>query len=235
MITIYPAEQRYHKDLDWLKSRLSFSFGDFYDEDNTNFGCLRVFNNDTISGNRGFGAHPHREMEIVSIVLTGQLKHEDSTGHSAVTGFGGVQRMSAGTGIIHSEVNPSDEPCELLQLWFTPEQPGLPPSYETSNYDPAQLRGQLLPIVSGQQNHKGEGVAHIHQDLTIYMADMETGQSLDYRTGSERRMYLFVIEGELTVDGVHSLKPRDAARIQNEQELKLQAKAGSRVLLMDMP
>ena len=235
MITIYPAEERYHKDLDWLKSRLSFSFGDFYEEDNTSFGCLRVFNNDTISGRRGFGAHPHREMEIVSIVLNGQLKHEDNTGHSAVTGFGGVQRMSAGTGIIHSEVNPSDEPCELLQLWFTPERPGLPPSYETSNYDPKQLKGRLLPIVSGQEAHKGEGVAHIHQDLTIFMSDLESGQSLDYQTAAGRRLYVFVLEGELALDESHTLKPRDAARIRDVQELKLQTAGGARILLMDMP
>jgi len=235
MITIIRADERYHKDLDWLKSRMSFSFGDHYEEENSSFGCLRVFNNDTIDGHRGFGAHPHREMEIVSVVLSGQLKHEDSTGHSAVTGFGGVQRMSAGTGIIHSEVNPTDEPCELLQLWFTPERPGLPPSYETSAYDPAQLRGQLLPIVSGQEGRQGEGVAHIHQDLTIYMGDLEAGQTLDYRTASGRRVHLFVISGKLELGDEGELADRDAARIQDVPELTLRSADGARVLLIDMP
>ncbi|MFS0727064.1 pirin family protein [Paenibacillus sp. 1P07SE] len=234
MIAHYPAEERYQKNLDWLKSRLSFSFGDFYDEDNTNFGCLRVFNNDIISGHRGFGAHPHREMEIVSIVLSGQLKHEDSTGHTAVTGFGGVQRMSAGTGIIHSEVNPADEPCELMQIWFTPSQPGLPPSYETSTYEIGELQDRLLPIVSGQ-GHAGKGVAHIHQDLTIYMSDLSAGQSLVHATGAGRRLYLFVIEGALAAGSSQQLQPRDAARITGETELLLQTEEGARLLLIDMP
>ena len=109
MIRVYPAASRYSADHGWLQSNFSFSFADYYDPENIAFGPMRVLNDDFIQGHRGFGAHPHREMEIVSIVLQGQLKHEDSTGHSAITTFGGVQRMSAGTGIIHSEVNPSGE------------------------------------------------------------------------------------------------------------------------------
>ena len=186
MITIYPAESRFKTDLDWLTSRPSFSMADHYDPDNTGFGVLKVFNCDIIRGGRGFGAHPHREMEIVSIVLEGELQHEDSTGRKAVTGFGGVQRMSAGTGIIHSEVNPGETDCKLLQIWFAPASRGLEPSYETSAYDTEAMRGRLLPIVS---QAGGEGVASIHQDLTIYLARPEPGEPIRHKQQPGRRIY----------------------------------------------
>lgn len=232
MINVYPAESRFSSDHGWLQSSFSFSFGDYYDPDNTEFGPLCVFNDDTVAGHRGFGAHPHREMEIVSIVLRGQLKHEDSTGHTAVTGFGGVQRMSAGTGIIHSEVNPADEEVELLQIWFHPNQRQLEPSYETTQYDPAQMNNRLLPVVS---NHSGPGVAHIHQDMTIYMSKLDSGQPLHFSQQEGRRIYVFVIEGSLTLNGTTELKKRDAARITDQSALDLSTTQGATLLLIDLP
>ena len=136
MIQVYPAQSRYHADYGWLKTYHSFSFGDYYDPNNIQFGPMRVLNDDFVAPLRGFGAHPHQEMEIVSIVLKGHLKHEDSTGHTATTTFGGVQRMSAGTGIVHSETNPSPtEEVNFLQLWFLPEVRGLTPSYERTTFN----------------------------------------------------------------------------------------------------
>ncbi|WP_426453149.1 pirin family protein [Paenibacillus sp. S-38] len=232
MISIYPASSRYSADHGWLQSNFSFSFGDYYDPDNTGFGPLRVFNDDTIQGGRGFGAHPHREMEIVSVVLQGQLKHEDSTGHSAVTTFGEVQRMSAGTGIIHSEMNPSEEPVTLLQLWFTPDRKGLEPSYETSRYELSALKNALLPVVS---NRSGEGVAHIHQDMTIYLSELEGGRELLFEQPEGRRIFVFVMEGGLTLNGEQALSRRDAARITGTPSLRVRSEQGAQWMLIDLP
>ncbi|CAM4454633.1 pirin family protein [Paenibacillus tarimensis] len=232
MINIYPEASRFRTDLDWLTSRASFSFGEHYDPDNTEFGPLRVFNDDIIGAGRGFGAHPHREMEIVSVVLRGQLKHEDSTGRKAITGFGGVQRMSAGTGIIHSEVNPADEECHILQIWMTPSESGLTPSYETSSFDPEAMKGRLLPIVA---RGGGEGISDIHQDLTMYLSRLDAGKSLEFRQDAGRRVYLFIIEGSLSVNG-SALQIGDAARITEEPELTLET-AGEQAffMLIDLP
>lgn len=232
MIRVFPADSRYSSDHGWLKSNFSFSFGDYYDPDNTEFGPLCVFNDDVVAGHRGFGAHPHREMEIVSIVLRGQLQHEDSTGHKAVTGFGAVQRMSAGTGIIHSEVNPGDEEVELLQIWFKPNQRQLQPSYETSEYDPAEMKNRLLPVVS---DASGPGIAHIHQNLTLYLSELEAGRSLDFQQEDGRKLYVFVIDGTLVLNGSNALNRRDAARITDVHQLNLYTEHGSKLLLMDLP
>lgn len=234
MIAIYRAEDRYGSDIGWLKSRPSFSFGEYYDPENTSFGALRVFNDDIVAGGHGFGAHPHREMEIVTIVLRGEIKHEDSTGRTAVTGFGGIQRMSAGTGIIHSEINPHpDQQVELLQVWITPERAGLEPSYETTRYPLAELRNQLLPIVS---NASQEGVvAHIHQDATFYLSELEAGRELEFHQKEGRRMYLYIIEGAVKLPDNTRLERRDAARITELSELKLQAEQETLLLLIDLP
>ncbi|AEI41070.1 pirin family protein [Paenibacillus mucilaginosus] len=232
MISIYPAASRYSADHGWLQSNFSFSFGDYYDPDNTGFGPLRVFNDDTIQGGRGFGAHPHREMEIVSVVLQGELKHEDSTGHSAVTTFGEVQRMSAGTGIIHSEMNPSEEPVTLLQLWFTPDTKGLEPSYETSRYEVTAMKNALLPVVS---NRSGEGIAHIHQDMTIYLSELEGGRELLFEQPEGRRIFVFVMEGGLTLNGEQALSRRDAARITGTPSLRVRSEQGAQWMLIDLP
>ncbi|ULL17521.1 pirin family protein [Paenibacillus sp. H1-7] len=232
MIRVYPAESRFSSDHGWLQSNFSFSFGDYYDPDNTEFGPLCVFNDDTVAGHRGFGAHPHREMEIVSIVLRGQLQHEDSTGHKAVTGYGAVQRMSAGTGIIHSEVNPADEEVELLQIWIKPEERQLAPSYETSEYNPTDMLNKLLPVVSHQS---GPGIAHIHQQTTLYLSELESGHTIKFQQEHGRRIYVFVIEGILTLNGSTVLNRRDAARITDLHELELHTEHGSKLLLIDLP
>ncbi|GAB2701099.1 pirin family protein [Paenibacillus thermoaerophilus] len=232
MINVYPASSRYTADHGWLRSSFSFSFAEYYDPDNVQFGPLRVFNDDIVQGRRGFGAHPHREMEIVSVVLRGRLKHEDSTGKTAVTSWGEVQRMSAGTGIVHSEVNPGDEEVNFLQLWFTPAVRGLEPSYEATRYDTAKLRNALLPVVSHQS---GEGVAHIHQDLTIYLSELDAGRELTFTQPEGRRIYVFVIEGELALNGEARLGRRDAARIEQTPELKIASPSGATFMLIDLP
>jgi redox-sensitive bicupin YhaK (pirin superfamily) len=232
MINVFPAASRHSVDRGWLQSNFNLSFGDYYDPNNTSFGVLRVLNDDIIAGHRGFGAHPHREMEIVSIVLKGHLKHEDSAGHSAVTTFGGVQRMSAGTGIVHSEMNVSDEEVHILQLWFTPEAHGLEASYETTEYDIPSMLNSLLPVVSKQGR---ENVAAIHQDLTIYMSELEAGKGIDFSQQEGRRIYLLVIEGDVTLQGDVQLNRRDSARITDVSQLQIQSGSGAMFMLIDLP
>ncbi|OZM56283.1 pirin family protein [Lottiidibacillus patelloidae] len=234
MIKIRKAEERYSNDHGWLKTNFSFSFADYYDPNNMQFGPLRVLNDDIIAPQKGFGSHPHREMEIVSIVLDGFLKHEDSTGTTATTTFGGVQRMSAGTGIIHSEVNPSlDEDVNLLQLWFLPEKEGLPPSYEKTSFDINKLKNNLLPVVS--KNTTGNEIAKIHQDLTIYLSDLEEEKELSFEQLQGRRTYIFVIEGKLLLNEETQISKRDDARITETSKLKIKGLDKSRFMLIDLP
>lgn len=234
MIKIYPSHTRYLADHGWLQSRFSFSFAEYYDPTNVRFGPMRVLNDDIVQPGTGFGPHPHREMEIVSIVLEGQLQHEDSTGQRAITTFGGVQRMSAGTGVIHSEMNPSEtEPVNFLQLWFEPDTKGLEPSYQQTWYDPEKMKNRLLPIVT--KNPPSEEIAHIHQDLTIYLADLEPDGKLVFTQKEGRRIFLFVIEGDLLINGEHRLNRRDSARITESPKLQLDTGAGSRFMLIDLP
>lgn len=234
MINVYPAESRHTSNHGWLKTSHSFSFADYYDPNNLNFGPLRVLNDDFVAPHNGFGAHPHQEMEIVSIVLKGYLKHTDTSGGTATTTFGGVQRMSAGTGVVHSEVNPSgDEEVNFLQLWFIPEEKRLTPSYEQTQFDVEKMKNALLPVVSKQNS--SNDVAHIHQDLTIYLSDIEEGKEITFSQGEGRRIFLFVIEGELVVNGDTILNKRDSARITETSILQLTTTSSSRFMLIDLP
>jgi quercetin 2,3-dioxygenase len=233
MISVYKAQSRYSTDHGWLKSSFSFSFAEYYDPANMGFGPLRVFNDDVVQPLTGFGPHPHREMEIVSIVLKGELEHKDSTGRQEVIRPGDVQRMSAGTGIIHSEMNPSaSQEVNFLQLWFEPAEYGLAPSYEQTAYDPKQMVNRLLPVVSREG---GEQVARIHQDLTLYLSRLEPDAALTFEQEAGRRIYLFVIEGDLAVNGETALAKRDAARITDTPKLSLTSPSGAFFMLIDLP
>lgn len=234
MIKVYPAESRFTADHGWLKTSHSFSFAEYYDPGNVSFGPLRVLNDDFVTPGHGFGAHPHRDMEIVSIVLQGQLKHEDSTGGSGILSVGEIQRMTAGTGVIHSEYNPSDtEVVNFLQLWFLPEKKGLPPSYEQKAYDLNAMKNQLLPVVSNRV--KAEQVAFIHQDLTLYLAELEAGKTITFEQEENRKIFLFVIEGEVTLNGQEQLHRRDSARITEQSKLRIDGNADAKFMLIDLP
>lgn len=234
MINVYPAAGRFSADHGWLQSNFSFSFAEYRDPDNMHFGPLRVFNDDFVAPLKGFGSHPHKEMEIVSVVLKGQLQHQDSTGNREVLRRGEVQRMTAGTGIVHSEMNPSaDEEVNFLQLWFMPNEQGLDPSYEQLAYDQSAAKNRLLPVVSNRTH--ADQTAFIHQDLTLYLSELEAGQTLTFRQKAGRRIYIFVMEGELTLNGEQPLGKRDAARISGVEELLLESAAGASFMLIDLP
>jgi quercetin 2,3-dioxygenase len=234
MIQIYPAESRYTANHGWLKTSHSFSFANYQDPDNIQFGPLRVLNDDYVAAGKGFGTHPHRDMEIVSIVLSGQLKHEDSTGGSGILRPGDIQRMTAGTGVYHSEYNPSDtEEVNFLQLWFLPETLNLTPSYEQIAYDQNAMKNTLLPIVSNKASMGN--TASIHQDVTLYLSELEAKHSVTFQQQPDRRSFLFVIEGEVTVNGEAVLNRRDSARITNTTELNIAAVSDAKLMFIDLP
>jgi redox-sensitive bicupin YhaK (pirin superfamily) len=234
IITIQRADERYSADNGWLKSNFSFSFADYYDPDNVQFGPMRVLNDDLIAATKGFGMHPHREMEIVTIVLDGQLEHQDSLGNVAMTSWGGIQRMSAGTGMFHSEYNHSKEQSlELLQMWFVPGMKALTPTYETTVFDKDGLADAWVPVASSSAV---EGkVAHINQDMTIYISEPSAGKPLTFTQPQGRKIFLFVLEGELSLNGDHKLGRRDAAKLQDVTELSIISPSGARIVLIDLP
>jgi redox-sensitive bicupin YhaK (pirin superfamily) len=232
MINVIRSNERYHYQNDWLSTYWHFSFDEYYDPRNMGFGPLRVFNDDVINPASGFPTHAHREMEIVTYVLQGELEHKDSTGAQDRIRAGEVQRMSAGTGVRHSEYNPSPEqPVHLLQMWIIPAEQGLPPSYEQLRFTKEQRTGKLLPIASGQDM---PGTVKIHQDTTFYVSTLQAGDKLTHMLGDNRRAYLFVIEGEVEVNG-QTLASGDQARIESESELKLKALKPSEIILIDLP
>lgn len=237
MIQVYPAASRYSGSHGWLQYNFSFSFADHYDPDNTSFGPLRVFNDDYIQPQTGFGTHPHRDMEIVTFVLQGQLQHKDNTGGEEVLKPGEVQRMTAGTGILHSEINNSEtQVTNSLQLWFTPNAKGLTPGYEQQAYDEAATRNALLPVISGRGGVRQEGLPFMNQDMAIYWSRPDNGTQLEFHQEPGRRIYVFVTEGELLLNGETKLNRRDAARITDVTDLTLLAAAeGTQFMLMDLP
>lgn len=232
MITVIKAKDRHHADMGWLSTYWHFSFDDYYDPANMNWGPLRVFNDDVIRPGRGFDLHPHRDMEIVTYVLEGELEHRDDRGNQGVIHPGEVQVMSAGTGIVHSEYNHSkDHPVHLLQLWILPRRKGLPPRWEQRQFAPADRAGKLLPVVS-----PGDvpGTLTIDQDAIIYVSSLAAGQEVVHKTQAGRRAYLFVISESLTVNGT-PLAAGDQARIADERELTLRATKPAELILLDLP
>lgn len=232
MIRIIPAAERYHFQSDWLSTYWHFSFDHYHDPNNVSFGMLRVFNDDTIAPGGGFPEHPHREMEILTYVLEGRLEHRDSLGNLGVIGAGELQRMSAGTGIRHSERNASKtEPLHLLQFWIHPAERGLKPSWEQKEFTRQQRQSRLLPVASGRPL---EGALRIHQDATVYISSLSAGERAALELASGRRAYLFVIDGALALNG-KSLAASDQARVENELRLELHASKSAELLLIDLP
>ncbi|HTL30341.1 MAG TPA: pirin family protein, partial [Tepidisphaeraceae bacterium] len=229
---VIKSEDRYHADHGWLDTRWHFSFSDYYDEENMNWGPLRVFNDDVIKGGGGFGAHPHRDMEIVTYVIEGVLEHQDNLGHTAQLKAGEVQMMSAGSGIVHAEYNPSKtDPVHLLQLWIMPRTKDLAPRWDQRPYDLASRTGKLLPVISSGDV---PNTMPIDQDATIYVSHLKPGTSVTHKAAPKRLAYLFVINGAVDVNGT-SLNAGDQARIADETELKLSARDESEIILLDLP
>jgi len=232
MYSTVRSQDRYFFQNEWLSAYWHFSFDQYYDPRHVQFGPLRVFNNDTIQPGAGFPTHPHQEMEIVTYVIDGHLEHKDSTGGIGTIGPGEVQRMSAGSGIQHSEYNASKKKIvHLLQMWFVPAVAALEPGYEQQIFTREQREGTLLPIVSGMDH---PGALKIHQDITLYVGRIRTQDKLVFETSSERQTYFFVMSGSIQV-GEHTLKTGDSSKITEEKILPLAAQATSEILLIDLP
>lgn len=233
MISIRSADERGSTRLDWLDSRHSFSFGEYHDPQHMGFGPLRVINEDRVQPGAGFATHGHRDMEIVSYVLEGALEHKDSLGTGSVIRPGDVQRMTAGTGIRHSEFNPSRvETVHFLQIWLVPRESGLPPGYEQKNFADDEKRGRLRLVASGDGR---DGSVLIHQDAEIYAALLDRGAEAAYALPPDRRAWLQVIRGELDVAG-RRLRAGDGAGIEDESGIRVAAVAdNAEFLLFDLP
>lgn len=228
---IIRAKDRYHMESGWLSAYWLFSFDQYYDPTNIRFGALRVFNHDRVAGGSGFPMHPHREMEIVTYVLEGTLQHRDSTGGEGLIRAGEVQRMTAGTGIVHSEINPHPtEPVRLMQMWVMPGQKGLPPSYEQKQFTKEQRTGRLLPIAAGADL---PGVVKVHQDVTFLVGHLRAGDRVDWALAPGRRAFLYVIEGEIGL-GDEVLAAGDQARIVDRETLDLTGRIDGEVILIDL-
>jgi redox-sensitive bicupin YhaK (pirin superfamily) len=232
MFTIRPAAERGSYDHGWLKTHHSFSFADYYDPRHMGFGPLRVINDDTVAAGAGFGTHGHRDMEIISYVLSGELAHQDSLGNGSVIRPGNVQRMSAGTGVRHSEFNhAADAPTHFLQIWIEPDRTGIAPGYEERNFSDADKRGRLRLIASPDG---AAGSVTIHQDARVYagLFDGEEADRVELVPG--RRAYVHVARGQLEVNG-HTLGPGDGARLEHEADIAVRAGHQAEVLVFDLP
>ncbi|MGA9996363.1 MAG: pirin family protein [Pyrinomonadaceae bacterium] len=231
MITIRKAEERGHFDFGWLNTYHTFSFGDYYDPRFMGFSDLRVINEDYVEAGRGFPTHPHRDMEIITYVLKGGLEHKDSMGNGSVIYPGEVQRMSAGSGIRHSEANPSrDESVHLLQIWIMPNKGGVEPSYEQKFFADEEKRGQFRLIASEDGR---EGAVTIHQDADVYTALLEEGEELVQTLRPARKAWLQVARGAVEVNG-QLLKQGDGAAVSDEESLKIVGRGASEILLFDL-
>ena len=235
MIAIRKAEDRGHADHGWLNSHHTFSFADYRDERFMGFRALRVLNDDRVAAGKGFGAHGHRDMEIISYVLTGTLSHKDSMGEAHGVGPNEVQVMSAGTGVIHSEFNGSSvEPVHFIQIWIVPAARDLEPAYQQFAYDPAEKRGKWR-LIAGPDRDASPRAALIHQDARMYATVLDPGHSLDYAIGAGRHAWVHCATGNVMVNGL-AFKEGDGGAVSDERQLTLRGDGpqGAEVLLFDL-
>ncbi|MBC6989622.1 MULTISPECIES: pirin family protein [Hymenobacter] len=233
MLKYIPATDRYHASpVGWLSSYFLFSFADYYDPGNMHFGPLRVFNDDTVAPKSGFPQHPHSEMEIVTLVLEGEVSHEDTMGNKTTIKKGEVQRMTAGTGIAHSEMNQKDETLRIYQLWFLPNQKGLAPSYEQKDIDFLSKKNELVPLVTGQKVL--EDVVYMNSNSAIYWANLSADKTVMFKTFPIRNTFIYVKEGTIYVNGTE-LGPNDQARMTDEHVVEIRAEKDAQLILIDLP
>jgi quercetin 2,3-dioxygenase len=230
---LYKAETRGHADHGWLNAWHSFSFAGYHDPSRVHFGVLRVLNDDTVAGGMGFGAHPHDNMEIITIPLSGQLEHRDSMGNSGVISKGEVQVMSAGTGIQHSEKNKNkNEPVKLLQIWVFPDKKNVEPRYDQKAFDLNAAKNSLLTIVSPMGEKEG---LNIHQNAWFNLGKLDKDFTITYELkDKENGVYAFLIDGEVTING-EKLNRRDALGLSETNKLEIKAGSDSELLLMEIP
>jgi quercetin 2,3-dioxygenase len=231
MIQVRKAGERGHFDHGWLQTHHTFSFADYYDPAHVSFRALRVMNEDWVQAGAGFGMHPHRDMEIVTCVLEGALEHKDSLGNGSTMRPGDLQRMSAGTGILHSEFNPSPaEPVHLYQIWLAPEKRGIAPGYEQRRFSEAETQGQLRLVASPDGRQES---LTIHQDVAIYRAALQPGQQVAHDLKPGRHGWVQVLRGRVEVNET-GLAAGDGAALQDETRLAIRGVEPAEVLVFDL-
>ena len=231
MITRRPADERGSTRTGWLDSWHTFSFNRYYDPRHMGFRALRVINEDFVAPATGFGAHSHQDMEIITYIVSGALEHKDDMGNASVISPGEAQRMSAGTGVTHSEQNPSaDAPTHLLQIWILPEREGLPPGYEQRTFPREETRGSLQLIAS---RAGGDGAVVVHQDVEVYAGLLSKGAEVAYELKQERYAWLQVVKGSVKLNEVE-LHAGDGAAVSEEKKLLIRADEESEVILFDL-
>ncbi|MFZ2323431.1 MAG: pirin family protein [Ignavibacteriaceae bacterium] len=230
---IYRSEDRGKANYGWLDTKYSFSFANYYNQDMMNFGLLRVLNNDIVEPGMGFGTHPHNNMEIVTIILDGALEHKDSMGTGSVIHKDEVQVMSAGSGITHSEFNPSqEEKVNLLQIWIFPKEKNIKPRYEQNSFPTDERKNKLVTAVSGLNK---DGSLYIHQNAEINLGNFDKGQKTNYKlNNSVNGVYIYVIDGQLSIAD-EELFRRDAIGIYNTEEITIDTKENSRFIIIEVP
>lgn len=230
-LTVRPSEERGHNDHGWLKTRFAFSFADYFDPAHMGFRSLRVLNEDHIAAGKGFGEHPHKDMEILTYVLAGAVEHRDSMGNGAIVRPGEMQRMTAGTGVVHSERNPSpDEALHLFQVWIEPEQRGLEPSYEQRPFAVEERRGRLRLVASKDGR---EDSVQVHQDVDVYTSLLEPGEDVVHELGPGRHAWIQVASGAFELGGT-TLGAGDGAAVSDARELRVVAREAGELLLFDL-
>lgn len=230
--TVRKGHDRGYANHGWLQSYHSFSFAEYYDPEHMHFSVLRVINDDTVAAGKGFGMHPHRDMEIITYMLHGELQHKDSIGNGAVIKAGDVQRMTAGTGIVHSEFNASHtDSVHFLQIWILPERLNLQPGYEDKHFTTAQKLNQWC-LIAAKDN--STAALKVHQDMQLYATILNADAKLTYSANENRSLYLHVASGNIEVDG-QQLSTGDALMLNSSVELALEANAKSELLLFDLP
>jgi len=231
VIKVRKAEERGHFDFGWLNTYHSFSFGEYYDPQQIRFRSLRVINEDFVQPGHGFPTHGHRDMEIITYILQGALEHRDSMGHGSIIRRGDAQRMSAGTGVTHSEANPSpNAPVHLLQIWIIPSEQDLTPEYEEKRFSDEEKRNQLRLIVSPDAS---EDSVRIHQDAKVFASLLDEGKGVDHALDNGRSAWLQVAAGSVTLNDV-ALKQGDGAAVSQESSLRIVAQEPAEVLLFDL-
>ncbi|QKG51861.1 pirin family protein [Hymenobacter sp. BRD67] len=230
---LHPAGSRGHANHGWLDSYHTFSFASYQNPNRMHFGALRVLNDDTVAGGMGFGRHPHDNMEIISIPLSGDLEHQDSLGNKAVIRQNDVQVMSAGTGVAHSEKNhSSSEAVKFLQIWVFPNKRGVTPRYAQQSFPPAERHNKLLQVVSP---NPGEGNVWIHQDAWFHLGNLDQGFATDYQLKKpDNGVYAFVLAGDVTING-QALHRRDGFGLWEVEKLDIKADSNAELLLMEVP
>lgn len=229
----HPANERGHADHGWLNAHHSFSFASWYDPSRVHFGALRVLNDDIVQGGKGFGMHPHNDMEIITIILEGALQHRDNMGNGSVIKPGDVQVMSAGRGVMHSEFNPSEnERTNLFQLWIFPKENNIEPRYDQKTFDPAGRKNKIQTVASGFRRN---GELYIHQDAALSLTSLDKGKSINYPVSrTENGIYIMVVNGKANIAGMEAGR-RDAVGISETATIAIEALEDSELLIIDVP